>query len=195
MSKLVEISDHYVNKCREFAEASVDTSLKYYRWRSGKLDRDKLINDIFVGKMGEVGAYKLLNDEFGIEVAKPDFDVYEGRRKSFTADLTAHGVNFHCKTQSEESERRYGKSWLFQYSEERYGGDRLFKQDLTNEFIIPMSLKSTNIVEIHAIIDIADIVRYDMFDMPKLEWFKKTKRAVYWDKLKKLNSNKLWGLK
>ena len=50
--------------------------------------------------------------------SKPDFTIYERRKKSYSADLKLGNLRIHVKSQSEDSVARYGHSWLFQRTDQ-----------------------------------------------------------------------------
>jgi hypothetical protein len=108
---LIKINQETIEKCTKFAEECVGTN-KYYASR-GQSNRAKIVQDIITGKMGEFAAYELLSSKFR-EVSQPDLEIYHGGRKSHSADITADGFLFSVKTQSLDSVKRYGLSWLME---------------------------------------------------------------------------------
>jgi hypothetical protein len=186
---------HYIRKkCADFANESEESSRNHWAKRE-VTKKAKRLEDIYTGKMGEWGAYAYLK-ELGLEVNKPDLIIYDGRRKSWDADLVdADGRCFHCKTQSEASANAYGTSWILQYDGKGYGHtDKLFKNQSKYDYIVPMKLIGRT-VHIYGIIKISELFEADMIKEPKVEWFKKTKRAVYWDDIKTLTTRQRWRVK
>lgn len=107
----ITVSEYGYNKCVEFADKQLKTSADLYKYR-GESNRDKIRDDIIVGKLAELGVQKFLKS------SKPDFTIYERRKKSYSADLTLGNLRIHVKSQSEDSVARYGHSWLFQRTDQ-----------------------------------------------------------------------------
>lgn len=118
MSK-IKISKYLMKKIRQFAHERISGSKSCYTYR-GETNVSKMEEDIIIGTMGEYAVYNLLKD-LQLTCSKPDLKIYTGRKKSFGADLKAYSKleNFdvHVKSQSLKSEKRYGKSYLFQRSD------------------------------------------------------------------------------
>jgi len=110
---LIKIAQETIDKCTLFAQECAQTN-KYYASR-GQANLDKITQDIITGKLGEFAAYELLSSKFA-DTTLPDLEIYRGGRKSHSADLTAGGHNFSVKTQSIDSVKRYGMSWLMEKS-------------------------------------------------------------------------------
>jgi len=108
---LITINDKSLSDIKKFSEECVGTN-KYYSSR-GQSNVAKITSDIFTGKCGEFAAYQLLLSKFE-DATPPDLEIYIGRRKSHSADLTAGGFKFSVKTQSMDSIRKYGMSWLME---------------------------------------------------------------------------------
>jgi hypothetical protein len=103
----IKISKYNYNKCAAFADEQLKTSAKLYKYR-GEQNKEKMRQDIIIGKMAELGVQKFLKS------SKPDFTIYERNKKSYSADLRLGNLRIHVKSQSEDSVRKYGHSWLFQ---------------------------------------------------------------------------------
>ena len=192
--EVIKITENEVMKCTEFACQSVGTSLAHYAKR-GQTNEDKIINDITTGKLGEIAAYKMMRKR-GIKVCYPDFEIYEGRKKSFDADMTTkEGKKFHCKSQSDDSAKRYGVSWILQWSGTGHGHqDKLFRNRDKNDFMIPMRVKQNEgVVEIYGVVPVELLFDQGFIKKPSLEWFARTKRAVYLKDLSTLIWKYRWG--
>lgn len=166
----IDISKYYYNKCKKFATDRIDSSKKLYAYR-GEQKKDKMIEDIIIGTLGEWGAYKYLISK-SIKVGSPDMKIYKNKRKSFAADLKSDEYNFHVKSQSKISLERYGASWLFQRS------DYIIKEPGCNDYIIMTSLDNST-VEILGIVKASDIVEGNLFRECKVYTFRFTKVALY----------------
>ena len=109
----IKISKYNYNKCVDFANKQLKTSADLYAYR-GESKKEKIAYDIIVGKLAELAVSKFL------KCSKPDFTIYERRKKSYSPDLRLGNLRVHVKGQSEESVKRYGHSWLFQRAENLY---------------------------------------------------------------------------
>ena len=107
----IKISKYNYNKCVDFAQQQLKTSSKLYAYR-GEQNKEKILDDIVIGKLAELGVQKFLKS------SKPDFTIYERKKKSYSPDLRLGNLRVHVKSQSEESVSRYGHSWLFQRSDQ-----------------------------------------------------------------------------
>jgi hypothetical protein len=168
---MIKLSKYFYNKCEEFANLQVQNSSRLYKHR-GEPRVEKIIQDIIVGKLGEVAAYQYLIDR-GYKVKKPDFEIYETRRKSYGADLvTDCGLNVHVKSQSQDSRKKYGSSWLFQKS------DSLVKLPQDDDYILMVSVENLE-ADILGIVRAEDLL--EVYAEPKVFRYKHTKRALYLD--------------
>ena len=109
---IIKLSKYHLNKCEKFADDQLKGSAKLYAYR-GESSKIKMREDIVIGKLAEVGACKFFKSK------KPDFTIYERSKKSYSADLKLGNMRIHVKSQSKESIRKYGHSWLFQRSDQR----------------------------------------------------------------------------
>lgn len=177
----VQLSRYYFNRCVEFAEKQLQTSKHLYAYR-GESNLDKMKNDIITGKLGEVAALKYLSDK-GYRCTKPDFEIYHGRRKSFDSDLkTKCGWNVHVKSQSAESQKKYGCSWLLQKS------DSLVKAPSDSDIILMVSMEGCT-AEILGTVLAEDLLRHGLFMEPKVPRYGVTKVALYLDSIKETEIN------
>jgi hypothetical protein len=187
----VIISKHWKDKCLEFAEKSLESSKNHWRKRN-VVSEARMKEDIYTGKMGEVGAYIFLKS-LDLSATKPDFEIYEKGRKSFDADITCGKYNLHCKSQSQSSADKYGTSWILQYSGKGFGHtDKLFKKRTPQDYLVPTQVLGDR-VAIYGIIKISLLFDQDMIELPKAKWFQDTKRAIYWDTIKYLSHYDRWG--
>ena len=170
----IKISDYIYSKCVKFAEERMGGSAELYSYR-GEKNKSKMLDDIIIGCLGEWGAYKFLNDK-GIKVKKPDMNIYEKKRKSFSADLFNDEYSFHVKSQSEVSRKRYGSSWLLQRS------DKIISDPGDGEYFLLTSVVDKE-VEILACIFIADIVNNNLWGECKVPYYRHSKVALYLDDL------------
>ena len=59
----IKISKYNYNKCAAFADEQLKTSSKLYRYR-GEQNKEKMRQDIIIGKMAELGVQKFLKSFF-----------------------------------------------------------------------------------------------------------------------------------
>lgn len=189
--EVVKYTQEDLEKCHEFAVGQLGTSRDHYRRRK-QGNESKIVEDITTGKLGELAAHRLLR-RHGIHAKAPDFEIYDSRGKSFDADLSWKGVEFHCKAQTEESARRYGTSWILQWGGRGHGHtDKLFKHQSDNDYLIPCTVHESS-VRIYGIIKVKQLFDQDMIKEPKLDWFKDTKRAIYGDDIFSMSWRDRWG--
>lgn len=170
----IKVSKYIYDKCVEFAHQRIDASRDLYSYR-GEHKEEKMIEDCIIGTVGEWGAYNYLKSH-GIIVKKPDMNLYESKRKSFSADLYNDDFDFHVKSQGQQSIKRYGKSWLLQ----RY--DRVVKKPEDYEYFIFTSVNGRE-VDILGTVLCADITNNDLYGECRVPRFRKTKVALYLDDL------------
>jgi len=173
---LLQVSDKDIKKCNQYAEQQYKTSKGCYA-RRGQLSQDKITEQIRDGKVAEIAAYRYLRKK-GFQVEKPDFTIYEERKKSFGADLTDGVLLFHVKSQSKSSGSLYGISFLFQKS------DKLLTAPNDNEVVIMTTIEG-NIVEILGLVLATTLKTKRLYKEPKLKRIAETKRAIYWKDVKK----------
>lgn len=167
---IILIDEETAFECENFAIKRAEGSGKLYGQR-GEPRHDKIIDDIRIGAMAEIAAYRAVKDKVK-ELSFPDFKIYDKKNKSFDADLTGEGVRFHVKSQSLESAKKYGSSWLFQKRDKLLnapGGDEFFI------FCIVTGLE----VEIKGIVSVSELVMKDLVKEPKVWRYRNTKRAIY----------------
>lgn len=189
--EIIKYSQSDLEKCHEFAVGQLGTSRDHYRRRK-QGNESKIIQDITTGKLGEIAAHRLLR-RYGVHATLPDFEIYDSRGKSFNADLTWKGHEFHCKAQTEESAKRYGTSWILQWGGKGYGHtDKLFKHRSNSDYLMPTTVHQDT-VRIYGVIQIKKLFDKDMIKEPKLAWFKDTKRAIYFEDISTLSWRDRWG--
>jgi len=113
--QVVLLSPEAVARARAFAEAVTETV--NYR-DSNQAYKKKIRDDHFVSKLGEE-AVKLVFETRHCRVEGPDYSIYEGKKKSWIADLKVNALEVAVKTQRRSAANRYGLSWTFQDSPRR----------------------------------------------------------------------------
>jgi len=177
----IKVSRYYIRRCEIFALACAETNKARYRNR-GQVSIDKVISDIFVGKMGEC-AVCIHKKSLGLKCSSPDFKIYKGRGKSYAADLRVGDKLIHCKTQSRRSADLYGISWILQAREG--DADKLFKFRTLNDVAVLCVMLDDQTVSILAEVSITWLFDQGLIEEPKLKWFIGIKKAIYWESVKK----------
>jgi len=176
----IKLTDKQREKAEAFTDARTQTAL--YQKRGG-FKRE----DILVGALGELGAYKYFKKRGFTNISKPDFEIYSGRKKSYDADLTAGKRHFHVKAQSQESIKRYGHSWLMQRK------DPVLQKVQYNQYMIPCAVDlERNEVELFGCISFKSIMERGLIGECKHPAFRTYKVAIYFDNLLTLSHNQRW---
>lgn len=163
------------NACHEFAKKEIVTT-EHMRNRRGQFNREKMIYDTTVGKMGE-WAVTMLFWQNNIECSEPDMEIYEKHRKSYDADLTYDGIELHVKSQCEEASKRYGTSFVFQKGGKGRGHTDPIIRSGDGQAIFTVVHKSNKTVDVYGPIS-TDVLRKNLRD-PKLDYLKHTKTCIY----------------
>ncbi|MEL6720179.1 MAG: hypothetical protein AAFO82_03015 [Bacteroidota bacterium] len=111
----VGISTVEIDRAKQFAEAVIQT-VNYSD--SNQKNKAKIQEDHFVSKLGEEAVRKIY-EQAGLQVKGPDYEIYEGKQKSWAEDLYIDDIGLAVKTQKRSAANRYGLSWTFQSSERR----------------------------------------------------------------------------
>jgi len=167
----------------KFADARMGENQSLYKKRGG-FKRE----DIVVGALAELAAYRYLKSR-GFKVKRPDFSIHDAKKKSYDADLSDGERHFHVKGQSISSALKYGNSWLMQRK------DKLTQEPQLYNYLVPTQVNlRTNEVLIFGIISFTALHHYQVFMDCKVEWFNKTKCAIYLDSLAFLSHKARWGV-
>lgn len=79
---------------------------------------EKIRHDHYVSKVGEEAVKQVLQ-QLGKTIKGPDYEIYQGKQKSWASDLWVDGVDLAVKTQTKDLANRFGLSWTFQASRQR----------------------------------------------------------------------------
>lgn len=82
---------------------------------SNQSNKTKIRDDHFISKLGEAAVRKAF-EQYGSRVQGPDYNIYEGKQKSWDDDLYINDVGLAVKTQRCSAAQRFGLSWTFQKS-------------------------------------------------------------------------------
>jgi hypothetical protein len=176
---LIRLLDDEINKCKKFADDVVHTNVDKYRERN-QFNVDKIIDDIFVGKLAEYASYKFLLSK-GKQVQEPDVQVYSARRKSFSADLMDGTIHYHVKCMKKSAAERFGLSWSFQIE------DKLVTRPSEVDVMILCEIDGTE-VDIKTIIKASKVAR--LYTKPVLRKLWDVKRVLMWEDVYNLITGK-----
>lgn len=111
-SKTISLPPAVIAKAAAFAEKVVKT----VNYRDSNQDNhQKIRDDHFISKLGEE-AVRSIFEALGARVEGPDYEIYEGKSKSWAHDLSIDDEAVAVKTQKTSAARKYGLSWTFQQS-------------------------------------------------------------------------------
>lgn len=111
----VVLDQNLVIKAKDFAKRvtpTVGVSGGGYQ-DTNQFNLQKIEKDHFVSKLGEE-AVRIVFEQLNRRVWGPDYQVYQGAKKSWDADLYIDGIELAVKTQTVASARQFGLSWTFQ---------------------------------------------------------------------------------
>jgi hypothetical protein len=192
------VPDEILNRSYDCALEIYGTNKDLYEGDRKQPDAALNIQQIMEGKMGEWAVWYQLNG-LGLKISFPDFSTHQQDKKSYGADLLlelpfngkVRKVQLHVKTQDEQSEMDWGRSWTFGKN------DPLIKRDhsLSNHHaafctLYPPISGSPYLIETAAILH----VRFLMWEEVKRIDLRDGKKAIYWDSLSKLKDKELWSL-
>jgi hypothetical protein len=169
----VKVDAAAIARARQFATAVTPTvgnaGQGYEDTKQRNLAKVQL--DHFVSKVGEE-AVKIVFEQLGKPVQGPDYQIYQGRKKSWESDLYVAGVGLAVKTQTTESARRFGLSWTFQAGDQRR--DPILNQPEAWVCFVEFDPKLQQ-CRVYPPYQIREL----LFAEPKLDKFKGNKQVVY----------------
>lgn len=112
----IHLSQEAVDRAKAFAQAVTGT-VNYLD--SNQTQQKKIYDDHFISKLGEE-AVRLVFEKRHCIVEGPDYTIYDGKQKSWAADLKVNNLDVAVKTQRRSAANRYGLSWTFQDSPTRH---------------------------------------------------------------------------
>lgn len=180
--KIFVIDKNILDKCKSFSENVINTT-DYSD--SNQNNKQKEINDHFVGKVGEFGAYLYLISLGYKDCLEPDCKIYTNN-KSWNEDLKCKDVTFGVKSQSYciakslankfNSKLSNTISWSFQHGKNRK--DTVFN-NIDNNIIFSLYIKKfksdIDRVLVFPIKKIGDII----FKESLMEHVKSSKKVAY----------------
>lgn len=172
---LYKIENDLQQKCYDFALKCVLTNQDEYS-RRNQTNKQKIIEDIKIGKIGEFAAKSYLETYSKSQISKPNLKIYLAKNKKHDYDLVDlyDNFNFSVKTQRLEDIKKYGKSVLFQ----KNYIDRIKNKYSKNHNLIYCLHDSENkFIIIDKELGFGDI--FNMLEEPKLDKLKGNKYAIY----------------
>ena len=182
---LIKLTQEEYDTCYDFTQKVVQSNLDCYARRQ-QFNREKIEDDIIVGKLAEVACRKLLIAR-GMSPSDIDFAIYGKRKKSFSADITAR-VNkgpewyFHVKCMKEGTASRFGLSWSFQVQ------DSLVRDAGESDYLMLCQMNDYFTIDVKTV-TLAHTLK-DCWKDPKLSKLLGIKKVLYWSDLETLESVK-----
>ena len=162
-TELKTITEYQEKQCDLFSKFSVFSSLEEYKKRN-QFDKEKIINDIYNGKVAEFMVYNFLILKQK-KPNSPDLNIYEKYNKSYDADLALQGANIHIKSHNVNS--NFPISWVFQKK------DPLITKIKDDDFLALVVMnKEINYMYLKKISEVS-------FKEPVKESLKETKLCIY----------------
>ena len=174
------VNPQEIESATRFANQVVGTN-RYYSDR-GQSNKDTIIHQIFVGKVGEY-AVRQWYVQKGFTCSEVDVTVTH--KKTFEPDLRVDGHACHVKSQSMESAQRFGISWTFQFAGSSGAGHRdheIFDTYSEHDRVI-FCVVNPPAVKIMAEVKVTDLHQLGLFDLPKKKELVEYKRVVYFNKI------------
>lgn len=182
---IIKLTQDEYDTCYDFSEKVVETNLDCYARRQ-QFDRDKIVDDIIVGKLAEVACRKLLIAR-GMVPNDVDFAIYGKKKKSFDSDLIArvgegNEWRFHVKCMKEGTASRFGLSWSFQVQ------DSLVTCAAENDYLMLCQLNDYFTVDVKTVTLARNVS--GCWKDPKLARLFGIKKVLYWSDLEQLDNVK-----
>lgn len=143
-----KITEEVLDKCREFAKNSIETSIDLYAVRHdfnpndpAAIERatDKFSRDITIGKIGEEFVYQKYSPY--INLSPPDYQIYSKAEKSWSPDLKSDKISIAVKSQDIRSKLDNDESWIFQLGSKGKDLDKeIFNSIDDNKYVSFVSL-------------------------------------------------------
>lgn len=105
-------TDNDIRKCDEFSRKMTESKKTWNDRHS--TPNERMHQATIIGKLGEIAVSNYLKS-LGFDCNDPDFNIYQGKKKSYSADLQINGsLNIHVKTQDIKMREILGdSSWVF----------------------------------------------------------------------------------
>jgi hypothetical protein len=164
-------------KAQEFAKQvtpTVGSSGSGYR-DTNQFNLQKIENDHFVSKIGEE-AVRIAFEQYNRQVQGPDYQIYEGKQKSWDSDLYIDGLGLAVKTQSASLAKKFGLSWTFQAGAYR-------KDPILNNLNAWVCFVEFNEITRQCRVYPPYQIKELTFGEPKLEKLRGSKKVVYAESL------------
>ena len=174
--QLVHLPPEAVSRARAFAARVTDT-VNYCD--SHQTELPKISDDHFVSKLGEE-AVRLVFEARQCKVKGPDYSIYPGSEKSWTADLRINELEVAVKTQRRSAASRYRLSWTFQDSPRRRD-PILSRPEAWVCLVVYEDLEKGYACLVYPLRKIKQLI----FEAPRLSKLAGKKQAVYLETLQK----------
>ena len=188
-----------INKCKEFANSSLPTSIDQYTKRGqDPTKRYRQIIQLTNGKLGEELAYATYFPYYP-QLSLPDYNIYHKKDKSWTPDLTdaISSVKIAVKTKDARDAKAWGSSWIFEKTDRKIFGDKLDNQNLDpNQYVccVVVDLAGKK-GEVMACVQLQWLHDHQLFTQPDRDYLG-TKLTVRFENIMKVikSQTDLWHL-
>ena len=174
--QVVHVSPEAVARATTFASAVIAT-VNYQD--SNQTAKQKIHDDHFVSKLGEEAVRHVFITR-NCDVKGPDYGIYAGKQKSWSADLVINALDVAVKTQRRSTAKRYGLSWTFQDSPKRH--DPIL--DVPNAWVCLVVYEDLQ-PDFECVVYPLRKIKQLIFEPPRLSRLVGKKRAVYLETLQK----------
>lgn len=203
-NNIVNLDQVLVDKCKKFAEDSVDTNLEVIEKRNqDPEERDRVIRQIAHGKVGEE-VTRLVYAPYYPELTVPDHQIYQKKDKSWEEDLIdpISDIRIGVKTKRQEDAKRWGASWMFELTDKKIFGPKLDGQNLDPRQYVSLVIVDLDqmVASVEACVHLQWLHDNDLFGPPDRDYLD-TKLTVRLDRLqwfikrKKLTNDDLFQLR
>jgi hypothetical protein len=183
-------------------QQDIDKSYKFATLQSnnygarGQSDPLKIIQDIYVGKLGEIVAGAYLQS-IGVKVYYPDFKIYEATEKSWESDLKemSGSRKFAVKSQEIRMANQYEVSWVFQKDDKKKVGydKEIFDNASDDHYCMFVQIDLLNKTgEVKSVVKTSYLQEHNLFEEMKKESLRSNKKAVYYNSLASIGN--LWQI-
>ena len=146
---------------------------------SHQTDLTKIRQDHYVSKVGEA-AVAAVFQHYGRQVQGPDYGIYQGRQKSWDADLYIDTIPLAVKTQTSAAAAKYGLSWTFQAG--KYRQDPILAMETAWVCFVEFNMdfnQGSGSCDVYLPYQIRELT----FGEPRLAHLKDSKKVIYAESL------------
>jgi hypothetical protein len=194
-----KFNDTLFNKCKQFAQDSLGTSVDQYARRGQDPSKYyRMIIQLINGKLGEEMDYHVFLPYYP-NLTAPDYNIYDKKNKSWKEDLIDNVANIRlaAKTKDKRDADQWGPSWIFEKTDKK-----IFGEKLDNKNLDPRQYVVFNVVDqiglqgrVLACVSLQWLHDKNLFEKPDRDYLG-TKLTVRFDSMLKViqSHDELWQL-